>query len=237
MKKGMWVLIGIVVLIILVLGYFGFVPGLSNVLGANKPKDLGVKYTEADLKAGREMTGVSLETLASTTESDKSLEFSGSKSISGTYTNEIITAMINGAQYKYYPITNAQVKISDDGTIETSGNFNINKAVAWSNTLGGDKSLGEKAQSYMGKVLSNPSFYLKGKMSVVNNQISLNIESAKISRFNAPKSIIDKYQGQLADFVEERIANIPEMKINSAKFEGGKMVLDGSYPAAEKSVR
>ena len=234
MKKGWWIFIGILVFIILVLGYFGFVPGLSTVMGANKPKDLGIKYTEADLKAGRDMTGVTLETLPA---AEKSLEFSGSKSISGTYTNEIITAMINGAQYKYYPITNAQVKISDDGTIETSGNFNINKAVVWSNTLGGDKSLGDKAQSYVGKVSSNPSFYLKGKMSVVNNQITLNVDSAKISRFNAPKSIIDQYQGQLADFVEERMANVPEMKINAAKFEGGKMVLDGSYPAVEKSVR
>ena len=234
MKKGWWIFIGIIVLIVLVLGFFGFVPGLSNILGANKPKDLGVKYSEADLAAGRAMTGVTLEAMPAT---DKSLAFSGSKSISGTYTNEIITAMINGAKYKYYPITNAQVKISDDGTIETSGNFNISKAVVWSNTLGGDKGLGEKAQSYIGTVSSNPSFYLKGKMTVVNNQITLNIDSAKISRFNAPKSIIDQYQGQLADFVGQRIANIPGMNINSAMFAGSKMVLDGSYPAVEKSVR
>jgi len=234
MKRGWWIFFGIIVLIILVLGYIGLVPGLSNAMGANKAKDLGVKYTESDLQKGREMTGVELQTLGDQTQT---LEFSGVKDISGAYSNEIITAMINGAKYKYYPITNAQVKIHEDGSIETSGNFSIDKAIVWSNTLGGDESLGDQAKSYTKWISSSPSFYLSGKMDVVNNQITLNIDSAKICRFSAPKSIIDQYQGVLADFVENRISHVTGMKVESVDFTGGKMDLTGSYPAIEKSVR
>lgn len=233
MKK---VYISIAVIAILVLGflgYFGLVPGISYIMGANKPMDLGIKYTNEDLDKGRSMTGVELQDLSST----KSLEFSGSKSISGEYSNEIITAMINSSKYKYYPVTNAQVKISPDGMIETSGNFNIDKAIKWSSDLGSDTTFSTEVKKYVKYVPNNPSFYLKGKMSVNDNQISVDISQAKISRFTAPESIINQYQGQLADFVESRISAIPEMKIKSADFSTGKLKLDGTYPAQEKSTK
>ena len=234
MKKGWTIFISIVVLIILALGYFGLFPGVSSLLGANKPKDLGVKYTDADLAEGRAMTGVSLQSLSS---EDKSLSFDGSRSISGNYSSEIITAMINGAKYKYYPLSKTQVKISSDGTVEASGVISISKVSQWSRDLGASEGLVETAKSYIGFVSPNPSFYLKGKISVASNQINLNVSEAKISRFTAPKSIINQYQGQLADFVEQRMAQVPGLNVRLAKFEGGKLVLDATYPAVEKSKK
>lgn len=74
-------------------------------------------------------------------------------------------------------------------------------------------------------------------MSVENNQVSLNVSEAKISRFRAPRSIIDQYQGQLAGFVEQRINNVSGMNVRSAKFENEKLKLDADYPAIEKSVK
>lgn len=234
MKKTYVAIVVIAILVLGFFGYFGFIPGISYVMGANKPMNLGIKYTKDDLDKGRSMTGVELQDL---TQSSKTLEFSGSKSISGEYSNEIITAMINSAKYKYYPVTNAQVKISSDGIIETSGNFNIDKAIKWSSDLGSDTSFSSEAKKYVKYVPNNPSFYLKGKMSVNDNQISVDISQAKISRFTAPESIIKQYQGQLADFVESRISAIPEMKIKSADFSSGKLKLDGTYPAQEKSTK
>jgi hypothetical protein len=233
MSKGWIVFISIVVLVILALGFFGLFPGVSTLLGANKPKDLGVKYTQADLDAGRAMTGVSLQEQPTV----KSLTFDGSKSISGEYSDQTITAMINGAKYKYYPLSNTQLRINPDGTVEASGVINISKVGQWSLDLGAQEGLVAKAKSYIGIVSPSPSFYLKGAMSVTNNQISLNLTEAKVSRFTAPKSIIDQYQGPLADFVEERMANVPGLQVRSAKFESGKLLLDANYPAVEKSAR
>jgi len=40
--------IGIIVVAVLVLGYFGFVPGVSDLMGTNKPRNLGVSYSEVN---------------------------------------------------------------------------------------------------------------------------------------------------------------------------------------------
>ncbi|MEI6144442.1 MAG: hypothetical protein WCP91_02495 [Candidatus Berkelbacteria bacterium] len=234
MKKFLIVLACIVVVLVLAAGYFGFIPGVSDVMGANKARDLGVKYTDADLQKGRELTGVDLQNLSGDT---KTLEFSGGKSISGEYSSSVITAMISNAKYKYYPLSNTQIKINSDGTLEAAGNFDIDKALKWSADLGGDTSFSREVVNYNSYVSNNPSFYLKGKMSVVDNQITLNISSAQISRFSAPASVINKYQGDLANFVEQKIASVPGMNIKSADFSTGALRLDATYPAVEKSLK
>ena len=38
----------LVIAAILTAGYLGFVPGLSTIMGADKPKDLGITYTQDD---------------------------------------------------------------------------------------------------------------------------------------------------------------------------------------------
>jgi hypothetical protein len=233
MSKGWIVTISIIIVIVLTLGYFGLFPGVSTLLGANRPKDLGVKYTATDLKAGRDLAKIELKDQVG----DKTLVFEGSKSISGDYSSAVMTAMINSAKYKYYPLTNTQILVHDDGSIETSGNINISKVGQWSLDLGASEGLVSKAKSYIGYISPNPSFYLKGKMSIVNNQISLNISEAKVSRYTAPESIINQYQGQLADFVQQRMASVSGMNIRFAKFDNGKMILDADYPAVEKSLK
>jgi hypothetical protein len=48
------VVVGILVLIpILVLGFLGFMPIVSDIMGTNRPRDLGVKYTDADYLSAR----------------------------------------------------------------------------------------------------------------------------------------------------------------------------------------
>lgn len=235
MKKILITIVAILIILIIVVGYLGFVPGISDVLGANKARDLGVSYTTEDLNKGRALTGVTLENLS---DGGRSLAFSGSKDISGEYTSEIITAMINSAKYKYYPLSNTQIRISSDGTVEAAGNFNIDKALSWTNDLGtGSNNLEVQVRKYSKYISSNPSFYLKGTISVVDNQIELNLAQAQISRFTAPGSIIDQYQGQLADFVEDQIKAVPNMNIGSADFSSGVLKLNASYPAIERSQK
>ncbi|MCR4401145.1 MAG: hypothetical protein NUV35_09835, partial [Syntrophomonadaceae bacterium] len=39
------------------LGYVGLVPGVAGLLGSDRPRDLGVRYTAADLASGNAKTG------------------------------------------------------------------------------------------------------------------------------------------------------------------------------------
>jgi hypothetical protein len=245
MKKQWWavaigvcclLLLAIMICVVAVLIYFGMTIDYSSLWSFDKPKDLGVRYTQADLTAGRETTGVKLEDLSADT--GKSLEFSGSLEITGEYTDEMITAMISEAKYKYYPLNNTQVLIHDDGMIETSGNIDIVKLVKWASDLNGsgDADLLE-IESYSGLISSNPKFYLQGTMSMTNNQIDLNIQQAQVSFFSATPEQISEYQAPLIEFVEQQIANVPNMNIKSAYFQNGELILDGTYPAVEKSAK
>lgn len=250
MKKFLWILGGCcaisliigLILIVIAIAYFSFsmgkftMPDVGSLLSFNQAKDLGVAYTEADLQTGRAQTNVQFETIPSS-DANKSIEFSGQKEISGTYTSETITAMINSATYKYYPLTNTQVLIHPDGTIETSGNLDINKVIRWAVDLNADPTVTGQIDSATTAITANPSFYLKGTMSVSNNQINLNVQEAQVSVIPIDQETINQYQQPLADFIEERIANVPNMNIRSADFSTGKLILDATYPAIEKTMK
>ena len=91
MKKALIIIVSILVVIVLVAGYFGFVPGISQAMGANKAKDLGIKFTQEDLDKARQIANIDLQDLS---EGNTSLGFSGQQEITGDYTSEMITAMI-----------------------------------------------------------------------------------------------------------------------------------------------
>jgi hypothetical protein len=234
MKKVIFVFVFIVLVIIAVAAYLGYVPGISNKVGIAKARDLGVRYTEEDLNKAREITGVLLVDLES---ENPSITFEGEKDISGEFTSEMITAMINEANYRYYPLSNTQVKIHQNGTIETSGNLIIEKVVKWSDDIGGDTKMSEEAKSYLKFLPPSPAFYLNGRLSVTDNQIAIDISEAKVAMFSATPEIISQYQDQLADFIEHKIASVPGMTVRKADFSEGKLQLDATYPEVEKSLK
>ena len=54
------ILIGVgsfVLLVVLVLGYLGFMPGVSALFGSSTPKDLGVTYTAQDFASAHAKMG------------------------------------------------------------------------------------------------------------------------------------------------------------------------------------
>ena len=58
MKKWLIVVLVLILIPTLVLGYLGFVPGVSAIMGSNRPRDLGVRYTEADLSSLMAKNGI-----------------------------------------------------------------------------------------------------------------------------------------------------------------------------------
>lgn len=47
----------LIIVVILLLGYLGFVPGVSAIFGSNKPRDLGITHTQADLDSAQTKLG------------------------------------------------------------------------------------------------------------------------------------------------------------------------------------
>ena len=62
-KKFLLFLLLIIILIpVFALGFMGFVPGLSAILGTDKPRDLGIKYSQEDLKSIRSKSHIEYKT-------------------------------------------------------------------------------------------------------------------------------------------------------------------------------
>jgi hypothetical protein len=71
MKKVLWgVIIGVVAIVVIsviVLGYLGFVPGVSNIFGSNKPEKLGTTFTQQDYQSAITKSGVQFNNNLATT--------------------------------------------------------------------------------------------------------------------------------------------------------------------------
>jgi len=223
------IVIGVIILIsILVLGWLGFVPGLSTLLGADRPRDLGVKYTQADLQSLYAKSGVTRTVIPPGQTVKQSMTFTGSHAVKTSFTQEELSARLDADTWKYQIAKNPQIKINNDGTVEISGRLvtaNVDKVAEYYNL---DPSHREELAKALSAVKTNPSFYVKARPSVVNNQVSLVIEQSQIGRLPVPGGLAEKYD--VAQIAEQMLRQVNGLFVNSASFADGKMSFDGSLP-------
>jgi uncharacterized protein YpmS len=230
--KTLGIVIVVVLLVaVLALGYLGFIPGLSDLLGATKPKDLGVKSTGADLASINAKTGVTYTALPSGTAAAKSEVVSGSKPLQTTVTQEELTAMVNdhSGKWKAYPASNVQVKINQDGTMEMTGTLRLDRL---DNYVAATGATGEQVQQILAtaKTLgSNPSFYGKWDIDVTNGQVTGTIDKITIGNLDLPQDQIQANKALIFQAIQGRLH---ELNINAAKITvtNGKLSFDGTVP-------
>jgi len=265
MKRGTKILLRILIpilIIILVLGYFGFVPFVSDIMGTNKPKNLGVTFTEKDFESARSKTGVKYETLTGDLKPEESLKYSGKRSVKMELTSSELTALIYERKWRYYPVKNWTVKINEDGTVETSGQILTNKLMDCLSALGikpEESSIENTPKIMMMGVIatnvdpnikrfydllnqisrfikSNPSFYIKGKAKIENNKLTLlQLDSVYLGKINLT-STVNKYKGEIVSLIEEILNNTPGLYVTSLTFQDMKLKFTGTLPATESHL-
>lgn len=177
----------VILLPVFSLGYFGFVPGLSDVLGANKPRDLGIKYTRQDLKAIREKSHVVYVALADNSNPVLTRQFSGKRELTAEFTSAQITATLNNQPWKYWPYKNVQVKFNSDGSGEISGVLIKGRVPGYAQAIGVPKEAVEFAMKYLP---SDPVFYLKGKGGLSGNKVEVfEPQKFEIGRVSLPVGV------------------------------------------------
>ena len=229
------ILIGVgsfILVVILVLGYLGFMPGVSALFGSSTPKDLGVKYTAQDFASAHAKMGSLMQESTATAITD-SIKYSGSKPVTASFTNEELTATANSGKWKYRPVKDVQVKVSPDGTVEVSGKIikkNIDKVAQVYGYTTDDIKKGEEI---IGFVPGNPTFYAKGKATVTNNQVNLDIQELQIGKIDAKNMISE---GEAQSIIDSGISQVPGLNVKSMTFSDGKMNFDGTVPASISRV-
>ena len=100
-----------ILVLILGLGFLGFMPGLSALLGTNKPKNLEITYTSADLTSCRSKSGIQYAVLPQTSIPSQSRQFSGQRTVQAEFSSKEITATLNNRPWQYWPYKRCANKI------------------------------------------------------------------------------------------------------------------------------
>ncbi|MFA5827788.1 MAG: hypothetical protein WC841_00295 [Candidatus Shapirobacteria bacterium] len=228
-----FILIVLVLLIatpILILGYLGFIPKLSSVLGSDKPRNLGVVYTDSDLNSVVQKNGIEMSEMAtSSAEPKNSIKYSGSKTVSVSLTSEEITALSNSPTWKYYPVSDIQIKLNSDGSGEASGILILDRLTGYLGAIGISPDVAQTAADYL-KIKGSTPFYFKGIVSVQNNKVSLDTQKIEIGKLPIPVNLVKENQHYLAQLAEIRIDSVPGLSVKSFNLVGGRVNFEGTLP-------
>ena len=232
--KGLAIAIGALVIIaVLVLGYLGFVPGVSNIFGSNKPRDLGVTYTAADYASAHARNGTTHTVLPAG--SAPNIIFSGSHAVNTVYTQAEINALINNRQWSNYPLKNCQLKINPDNTIEFSGTLIIDRLKGYETSL----NLGDMSAilDFLKYLPGDPAFYAKGTVEIENGQIvNTDITEFKLGNITLTNQVQDNLQS-LTSNVYSEIAAYPGFSITTLKFSNGDVQFKGTLPDSARTIQ
>lgn len=202
---------------LLLLAYFGLVPGLSQIVGLNKPKDLGINFSPQDLANA----------------DGKILKLSGQELAQFDLDSAEITALMNRdfRSWEYYPIKNPRVKIGADGQIELSGILRLDRLAGFAKSRLYSRPQIEAVLGQLGFPKTNPPIYLKGTLSITNNKAESRLEKVEIGRLILPQILIAQNSDLINSFIEnDQIRQRPSLNIKGLNFKNGVMYFDGSYP-------
>jgi hypothetical protein len=224
----------VIIIPVLIAGWFGFVPGLSSIMGANTPRDLGITYTEADYASYKEKTGVAFIDFSEAPENPnkpgKKIVFSDPKTVSNQeFTQEELTAAINSVGWAWMPLKNAQVKFTQD-VVEVSGNLNIDNIDKFITFIGGVGYSNENvntAISWGKKLVGDAPIYIKANATVANDQLTFNLVEAQVGRYSVPQDIADKV---LSTGTTNAILKTDNLEATLAQPVDGALLFSGTYP-------
>jgi len=185
MKKILLIIFLVILsLPILFLGFLGFIPGLSTILGTDKPRDLGIKYSQEDLKSIRAKSHVEYKTLPDSSAPSLTRQFSGKRDIITEFSSVEITATMNNQPWKYWPYKNVQVKFNGDGSGEISGVLIKSRLIGYAVVIGAPKEAVDFAMKFLP---NDPVFYVKMKGSLADNKVAVfEPQSFEIGRIPMP---------------------------------------------------
>lgn len=227
----------VVVAAVLVLGYFGFIPGLSHLMGADKPKDLGIKYTQADWQAARDKTKIEYVSLPNSTPPDQSIRYEGQKEFTGFFTNEQITALANNRPWIYYPVANVQVKFDPDGLAEASAVIVKTKFFGWMGAVGVPSEAVKYINILMKPLPEQIPVYIKGKAVMEENKITVfDPQAIEVGRLSAPINLVNQYKSPIVSFLDDGIGKINGFYAKKADFSNGQLNFQGTLSGKEISV-
>jgi hypothetical protein len=235
-KRKKWIIISIIIVLVLLpvlwAGWLGIVPGLSSIMGARNPKDLGVRYDIQDVESYKKKTSIVFKDydvappnpLRPTEKSVLDSPVTSNLNLS----QEELTAAINSLGWDWLPIEKMQVRLSQD-IIELSGILNTDNIQEFQQKISGGNVTGDvkNAISWAKRLGDGAPVYAIGSASIKNNQLSFRLLQAEIGRFKIP---LGKTGSDLSKGTKANI-HADNLNIINAELKQGVLAFDGTYPS------
>lgn len=219
------VLIFFAVVIVLVVGvaaYFGFVSGVSTLFGSNKPRDLGVVSTPVHLDSVQAKLGQQFVTPAA--DPHAQLELSPSNQVDVVISQEEYSQHIT----RLHPLGEVQVKFTGD-TFEASGRLERSRIPAFVRTLGvsgvSDTEILEFIDDW---IPFDPVFYFVGSARGANDDVTISLTRAEIGRFPVSSDTASQI---LEGYLESVLESVPGFSIDELTIADGMMHFNGTATA------
>jgi hypothetical protein len=225
-------ILAVVFVLVLVAGYFGFVPGIAAVFGSDKPRDLGVTYTQNDYQSARQKSNIKRVDLPPNTPPEQSLVCSGEHAANFNLTDNEVTALINEKSWRYFPVHDGQVRFNADGTAEMSGILELDTLEGYARARGYSEEDFKVVTDWLGRfamVQKDMPFFVKGTGSV-GGSIDFNILKLELGRFSVPVDQINGRKAELINLLEEGLGRIDGFSVNKLNFSNGQMHFEGTLP-------
>jgi hypothetical protein len=235
-KRLLVVLIIIAIAVVAGLGYLGIIPGVSRLLGADKPRDLGVTYTEADFNALVSKNHVKRVVLESAPTVQSSFALQGSQTITNAFTDKELTARLAREEdWALNPFTDVQVKIAQDSVVEASGIVHVDRLRGYAEATGVPQDQIDAIAKGMTKYrIPQGSFpvYAKGTLSITDNKLDINLSGLTIGKIPIAETLYRGAKSSFESFVRERLTSggYGSLSVKALSFANGKMTFSGTLP-------
>lgn len=228
--KKLLIFIIIIAIIIVSLGFI--FPGLLW------PRSLGVSYTKADYDSIiKKLDYVKDISPTKGDREDYNYTYGALKNINVEFTSEEITAFLNENRPDYYAVKNVQVRINKDGSIEASGQANVDYFL--NEVLGGkySKDQIEKEIPALGLLPKFVNLYIKTTGSITNNKSNISISEASVQGIGIPSKYISSSEANSTvnngvDNLMSKYSASSKAKFTSLKIEDSKLKFNGSVPSS-----
>lgn len=211
-KKIVAVLItlGIIMTVIAATGVF-YVPGFSEALGTNKPRDLGVKADPAKFNALLARENVKLNGAPSNFDLTAKIRYGQAVPMDATVTSEELTSMMQATNNAKGPLKNMQVKLGNNNQLEMSADADLQK---------------------FGYPVKGP-VYLKGTLEKAGSRsVKMSVSEGTFGLVPVPADIIKQGEDGLEQAVNDQLSSMPGLTIDTLTIQDGQLHYTGNFPGS-----
>ena len=233
-KKGSCCLIGCLgtigiftLLIVGVLGWLGFIPWLSGLIGP-EPRDLGVEFSVEEAYDCAEAfsmpsTTSDLEHLKTSPEAFTSFD-------TALTSNQASSLLVLGQNdIPNWPLSIVQLRFNDDGTAEASGVLEVDQLGPFlMDNLGVPPDDVQTAIDRV-QIVGDTTFYVKGACGVQSNTVDLSLSEIQIGRLTVPGSWYQGQEHQGTQYIDAALAR-EGFAIENVSVSGGTVQAKGTRP-------